>query len=199
MSNGEALISCFDLCPCGNPCWLWERQHATLLHGSLGIIPMACIVPWGPSPWHVAPWCHVKSEQACRQHAGSLSIGLADTGCFTGDTKVVIRESDTPIAIKDMQIGQHVQCVDSGADLTNPASVKWCEVMNWVSDCCSCISPVAMPQVLTFACLSLTAQCIGECMEHQVEHPNHDDCTLGHAGPCGSQDAAGSAPDLHSG
>jgi hypothetical protein len=56
----------------------------------------------------------------------------AHAGCFSGDTMVVIRESDSPIAIKDMQIGQHVQCMDSGADLANPTSVKWCEVMNWV-------------------------------------------------------------------
>ena len=45
----------------------------------------------------------------------------------------MIIESITPIAIRDLQVGQHVQCVDSGFDLTQPTRVKWCEVMNWVS------------------------------------------------------------------
>lgn len=46
---------------------------------------------------------------------------------------MVIKESDTPVAMRDLQVGQHVQCVDSGDDLTTPATVRWCEVVNFVS------------------------------------------------------------------
>jgi hypothetical protein len=74
---------------------------------------------------------HASFASVCCCPANVL-LSNARAGCFTGDTMVVIRESDSPVAIKDMQVGQHVQCMDSGADLTNPTSVQWCEVMNWV-------------------------------------------------------------------
>jgi hypothetical protein len=46
---------------------------------------------------------------------------------------VVIKESEVPVAMRDLQVGQHMQCVDSGDDLTEPSAVRWCEVINFVS------------------------------------------------------------------
>lgn len=31
-----------------------------------------------------------------------------------------------------MQIGQHIQCLESGNDMVVPGKVKWCKVMNFV-------------------------------------------------------------------
>jgi hypothetical protein len=57
---------------------------------------------------------------------------FADNECFTGNTQVVIQESDTPVTMRGLKTGQHVQCVDSGDDFTTPTRVRWCEVVNWV-------------------------------------------------------------------
>jgi hypothetical protein len=53
--------------------------------------------------------------------------------CFSGDTRVVVQESATPMAMRDVKTGQHILCVDSGVDMTTPGGLKFCEVMNWVS------------------------------------------------------------------
>lgn len=52
--------------------------------------------------------------------------------CFSGDTKVVVQGLKAPVAIRDLQTGHFVQCLDSGADLTQPSTVRWCEVANWL-------------------------------------------------------------------
>ena len=56
-----------------------------------------------------------------------------ENGCFSGDSKVIIQEQQEPIAMRDLQTGQHVQCVDH-QDMLLPTTLKWCEVMNWVSN-----------------------------------------------------------------
>lgn len=57
---------------------------------------------------------------------------LAAPACFSGDTKVVVQGLKAPVAIRDLQTGHFVQCLDSGADLTQPSTVRWCEVANWL-------------------------------------------------------------------
>jgi len=57
--------------------------------------------------------------------------GLAPS-CFSGNSKVVIKEADEPVAIRDLRIGDHVLCVDGGDDLMTPGSGHWCPVMNFV-------------------------------------------------------------------
>lgn len=59
-------------------------------------------------------------------------LSFAATACFSGDTKVVVQGSNTPVAMRDLKTGQRVQCLDSGADLTQPSAVKWCDVMAWL-------------------------------------------------------------------
>lgn len=51
--------------------------------------------------------------------------------CFSGNSKVVIKEADEPVAIRDLRIGDHVLCVDGGDDLMTPGSGHWCPVMNF--------------------------------------------------------------------
>lgn len=56
----------------------------------------------------------------------------AAPACFSGDTKVVVQGLKAPVAIRDLQTGQFVQCLDSGVDLTQPSTTRWCEVVNWL-------------------------------------------------------------------
>jgi hypothetical protein len=56
-----------------------------------------------------------------------------DPPCFSGDTRVVVQEFATPVAMRDVRTGQHILCVDSGVDMTTPGALKFCEVVNWVS------------------------------------------------------------------
>lgn len=52
-------------------------------------------------------------------------------GCFSADTLYVVKEEAAPIPVRQLRTGQHIQCVDSGADLTTPGAVKWSEVPNF--------------------------------------------------------------------
>lgn len=54
--------------------------------------------------------------------------------CFSGDSKVVTRESSEPVAMRDLRIGEHVLCYEGGPDLMAPQAERWCEVKNFVSD-----------------------------------------------------------------
>lgn len=47
---------------------------------------------------------------------------------------VHIRESPTPVALKDVATGQHVLCTDTSDGLRAPTMVAWCKVHNWVSE-----------------------------------------------------------------
>jgi hypothetical protein len=53
--------------------------------------------------------------------------------CFAGDTLVVVENSETQVAMRDVKTGQRILCVDRGMDYTSPAGLKFCEVANWVS------------------------------------------------------------------
>ena len=63
----------------------------------------------------------------------SVLFFLPPVGCFSGDSLVVIKEQSEPVTMRELQTGQHVQCVDH-QDFMLPTTPKWCKVMNWVSD-----------------------------------------------------------------
>jgi hypothetical protein len=58
------------------------------------------------------------------------------------------------VAIRDLQTGQHVECLNSGSNLMTPTTTQWCEVMNWVSgikktrSCCT-VHPLRHMCVIT--------------------------------------------------
>lgn len=61
-----------------------------------------------------------------------MSHNAGPEPCFSGDALVRVQGLAQPVHMRDLRTGQMVQCVDSGADLTAPATLKWCKLMNWV-------------------------------------------------------------------
>lgn len=74
-------------------------------------------------------------DSATLEWANTALIPSPDTGtndgCFSADTLFVVKDEAAPIPLKQLRTGQHIQCVDSGADLTTPGAVRWCEVPNF--------------------------------------------------------------------
>jgi hypothetical protein len=66
----------------------------------------------------------------------ALSRTPAGAACFSGASKVVVREAAEPVAIRGVRTGQHVLCFEGGADMTTPGAARWCEVGSWVSVGC---------------------------------------------------------------
>lgn len=54
--------------------------------------------------------------------------------CFSADATVRIQESPTPVTMRELKTGQHVECLDSGADMLAPTTTRYCEVMAWVGE-----------------------------------------------------------------
>lgn len=54
-------------------------------------------------------------------------------GCFSAEATVRIQESATPVTMRELKTAQHVECLDSGADMLAPTTTRYCEVMAWVS------------------------------------------------------------------
>lgn len=41
------------------------------------------------------------------------------------------QELAEPVAVRDLQVGQHVLCYEGGLDMSTPGSSAWCEVKNF--------------------------------------------------------------------
>lgn len=56
-----------------------------------------------------------------------------DEGCLRASAPVRILESATPVALSEVKVGQHIECLDTlDNGMRLPTTPKFCEVMSWV-------------------------------------------------------------------
>jgi hypothetical protein len=48
-------------------------------------------------------------------------------------SEVTIQEQAQPITVQNLRVGDHVSCLDGGADLSSPGKPQWCKVNGFVS------------------------------------------------------------------
>lgn len=79
--------------------------------------------------------------------------------CFAGDTKVLVQDSSRrgfqAVAIRDVQTGQYVQCLNSTDDMRVPTTISWCLVQNWCGlSLCPCRRPFLIGEMQTLQAAS---------------------------------------------
>lgn len=94
-----------------------DKQHH-MSESAIGASKRILVVPGVPQP------------------TGVCCVAGTGNGCFSSNTRVVIQESPVPVAIRDVEVGQHLLCFDGGDDMLAPGVARWCEVKNFVSRLC---------------------------------------------------------------
>lgn len=110
---------------CGDDC---ASCRMRVLVSSVLMTPRVMRGGWElPNKYLFNPHAFAHAEKSVWQLAGPFF------GCFSSKTRVVIQESPVPVAIRDVEVGQHLLCFDGGDDMLAPGAARWCELNSFVS------------------------------------------------------------------